>query len=338
MGCAFLIILVVMGKLPFEQIKRKLLVRAEEESTEYGHAPESRTTNHLLQTGVVNIDKPAGPTSTQVSDFVKNILYAKKAGHSGTLDPNVTGVFPVGIDNGTKVLHALLTAGKEYVALMHLHEKVPEKKLHEVLKEFTGKIYQTPPTKSAVKRSLRIREVYYIDVLEISGKDVLFKIGCESGTYIRRFCFDIGMAIGCGAHMQQLRRTKLACFDESHMVTLQDLADAYYFWKEEKNEKELRKVLQPMENALAHLPKIIISDYAVDSLCHGAQLAIPGILKISSEIKSGETIAVFTQKDEGVIIGKALKSSEEILEEEKGIAVKTERVLMEPGVYPKYRE
>jgi H/ACA ribonucleoprotein complex subunit 4 len=289
-----------------------------------------------LNEGIVNINKPPGPTSTQVSDWVKTLLKANAAGHTGTLDPNVTGCLPVAINDATKVTSALLPAGKEYMTLMHLHNEVDEKEIKEVLKEFAGKIYQRPPTKSAVRKDLRIRTIYYNDILEINGKDVLFSCGCQGGTYIRKLCHDVGLALGCGAHMQQLRRTKTGPLTEKISVTLQELSDAYYFWTEKKDEKRLRKVLLPMESALTHLPKIFISDTCVEALCHGAQLMIPGISKLDSGISVGELVAVYTLKGEGVLLATAMMTSEDMKKKKKGQSVKTERVLMKTGVYPKY--
>ncbi|MFH1424060.1 MAG: RNA-guided pseudouridylation complex pseudouridine synthase subunit Cbf5 [archaeon] len=327
-----------MDKLPFER-DRELLVRHEEEtSAKHGTLPTRRSVEQLLNNGVVNIDKPAGPTSHEVCEWVKRILKSSKTGHAGTLDPNVTGILVVGLGNATKALQALLHAGKEYVCLMHLHEPVDEAALRVMLGEFTGKIYQRPPEKAAVKRILRAREIYYNKIIEIDGKDVLFKTGCEAGTYIRRLCYDLGAALGVGAHMQQLRRTKTAAFDESSIVSLQSLTDAYVDWKENGDEKELRKIVHPMEKALTHLPKIIVSDYAVDALCHGAQLALPGLLKMDSGIEKGELVACFTQKGEAVVMGKALMSSEAMEKTKKGLAIKTERVFMDEGVYPSYKK
>ena len=112
-----------------------------------------------------------------MDSWVKRILGCKKTGHGGTLDPKVTGVLPIGIDNATRVSQLLLPAGKEYVCLMTLHKEIPEDQIKEIFDEFTGKIYQTPPVKSAVKRELRVRNIYYSTIYEIEGKDVLFRIG-----------------------------------------------------------------------------------------------------------------------------------------------------------------
>jgi H/ACA ribonucleoprotein complex subunit 4 len=322
--------------LPFEKAGRKILVKKKSESSDkYGGVPSSRSTEQLLDLGIVNIDKPRGPTSHQVSAYVQKIIGVKKGGHSGTLDPKVTGVLPVAIGRGTRAVQALLVAGKEYICLMHLHKEVDEKKVRDVMKEFTGKITQLPPLKSAVKRQVRSRKVYYIDILDIVGQDVLFVVGCQAGTYIRKLCHDIGKSLGCGAHMAELRRSKAGPFNESTLVTLHDLTDAMWYWKNENNDKLLRHVVQPIENAVSHLGKVWVMDTTVDTLCHGADLAVPGVAKLHGDIEEGQTVALMTLKDELVALGVAKIGSKEMMSKSKGIAVKTKKVFMEPGVYPK---
>jgi len=247
----------------------------------------------------------------------------------------VTGVLPLALGKSTKIVQALLTAGKEYVCLMHLHKEVQQSKIHQVAKEFVNKIKQIPPRRSAVKREERTREVYYLNVYEIEGKDVLFKVGCEAGTYIRTICHEFGKKIGTGAHMQQLIRTKAGPFTDKDWVTLQDLKDAYEVYKE-GNEEPFKRVIKPVERAVSHLPKVWVVDTAVDTLCHGADLSTPGISKLHSGIKKDDIIAIMTLKEELVCLGVSRMPSEEMLSLEKGVAVTTERVFMEPGTYPKF--
>lgn len=320
--------------LPFEKIERKILVRKEAETDyKFGCNPEERKTEEIINYGIVNIDKPKGPTSHQVSDFVQKILHISKSGHSGTLDPAVTGVLPVALGRATRIVQTLLTAGKEYVAIMHLHKEVEENKLRETIQNnFIGKIMQMPPIKSSVKRQLRARAIYYFDILEIDGKDILFKVGTEAGTYIRKLIHDIGKKLEVGAHMAELRRTKAGPFDESTLFTLQELGDAYYFYREENNEKFLRKVIQPVENGINHLPKVWVFDTTVESLCHGVDLKVPGIGKLNDKINKEDIVAIMTLKGELIALGIAKMSSEEMLCD-KGIAVQTEKVFMQPGVY-----
>lgn len=328
-----------MSLLPFERIKRTILVRrAADSNPKYGKKPEERTVQELLDYGVVNLNKPQGPTSHQVSDYAKRVLHISKAGHSGTLDPNVTGLLPVALGKATKIAQALLTSGKEYVCVMHMHKDVPEADIRKVCAEFVGRIRQLPPLKSAVKREWRYRNVYYLEILEIDGKDVLFRAGTQAGTYIRKLCSDIGERLG-GAHMQELRRTKAGPFNEqTNMVSLQDLADAYWFWKNEGNEKFIRYCIQPMENAVKHLPKVWILDSTVDPLCHGVNLNVPGIAKVESDIQVDEIVAVMTLKDELVALGIAKMLSKSMTKEEKGFAVKINSVMMDPNTYPRMQK
>ena len=322
--------------LPSE-IKRETLIKSQDATdVRSGKRPSERPIGEYIQKGVINLDKPAGPTSHEVTSWVKKILELEKAGHSGTLDPNVTGLLPVMLGDATKAVDALLTAGKEYICLMKLHTEVPEKKIKSVLSEFTGEIFQKPSIKSAVKRETRTREIYYFELLEIEDNNVLFKVGCEAGTYIRKLCHDMGLAAGTGAHMQELRRTKTGPFREDEtLVTLHDLQDAYIAWKENGNEVLLRKVISPMESGLSHLPRIVIRDNAVDAVCHGAALAAPGVLTVESGIEKGDTVAVFTLKGEAVSFGKAQMKSYDILKAATGIVATTDRVFMEAGTYPK---
>jgi len=248
----------------------------------------------------------------------------------------VTGVLPVTLEESRKVVQALLLSGKEYVCLMKLHGETSEEKVKKVLKEFEDTIYQRPPLRASVKRQLRTRKIYYIDFLEIEGRNVLFKVGCEGGTYIRKLCFDVGEVLGFGAHMQELRRTRAGPFVEDvEMVTLHDVAYWFMEWQQEKDEKILRKFIQPMERAMALIPKIYVRDSAVDAVCHGASLTAPGVLSLETDINNGSTVAVFTLKGEAVALAKAVASTEEILHMEHGVVAKVERVLMPRGTYPK---
>src|SRR3989344_3705976 len=320
--------------LPFEQTQRKILIRKESGTDyKYGCAPEERKTEEIINYGIVSIDKPKGPTSHQVSDYVQKILHISKSGHGGTLDPAVTGVLPVALGRGTRIVQALLSAGKEYIAIMHLHKEVDEKRLRETIqKHFLGKIMQLPPIKSSVKRQLRPRTIYYLDILEIDGQDVLFKVGTEAGTYIRKLLHDLGQKLKVGAHMAELRRTKAGPFDESTLFTLHELTDAYHFWKEEGNDKFLRKAIQPVESGTKHLPKVWVFDATIESLCHGTDLKVPGISKVNDKISKDDLVAIMSLKGELVALGIAQMSSEDMLGE-KGLAVRTDKVFMVPGTY-----
>jgi H/ACA ribonucleoprotein complex subunit 4 len=249
----------------------------------------------------------------------------------------VTGVLPITLEDSAKIVQALLYSGKEYVCVMKLHGDAGEEPIRKVLEEFEDNIYQRPPLRASVKRQLRIRRIYYIDLIEMDGRNVLFRVGCEGGTYIRKLCYDMGEIIGCGAHMQELRRTRAGPFveDSTSKVTLHDVAYWFAEWQEKKEEKILREFIQPMETALALIPKIVVRDSAVDALCHGANLTAPGVLSIESNIANGSTAAVFTLKGEAVALAKTLISTEEILDSKHGTVATLQRVLMPRGTYPK---
>jgi len=319
-------VLYYMGKFPYELIQRSSLVR-KEAASKFGIKPEERKTEELISYGIVVINKPRGPTSHQTAEYVKKILGIEKSGHSGTLDPHVTGMLPVALGRGTRIAQALLPAGKEYIAVMYLHQPVHEDDIRKVMSEFVRKIWQKPPVKSAVRRVERQREIYYIDIMEIEGQDVLFRVGCEAGTYIRKLIHDIGQKLGCGAHMAELIRTRVAAFDESTMFTLQDLADAFSYYKQ-GNDKFIRKIIQPVENAVRHLPKVYVFEATIESLLHGRYLGVPGISKVESGINKNDLVAMMTLKGELIGLGYAVMTSEEMVKKDNGIAVKTDKVFM----------
>jgi len=324
--------------LPFEELKREILIKSPNIETDdkFGVYPDKRNIKDHLDFGIVNVNKSAGPTSHQISDYVKQILKLDKAGHSGTLDPNVTGCLVVALSKATRVVAALLSAGKEYVCVMHVHESRTEKEIRDAIDKFIGKINQMPPVKSAVKREWRIREVYYIEVLEIDGQDVLFRVGCQAGTYIRKLCTDIGTLLGTQAHMAELIRTKAGPFNVQDSHTLTDLIDAYAYYIENGNETELRKCVLPFETAVSHLGKIYIFDSTIDTLTHGAPLNIPGIAKLDSEIEVGDNVAIMSLKGELVGMGESKMSSDEIMKNSRGCVISSMKVFMGQGVYPKF--
>ena len=222
----------------------------------------------------------------------------------------------------------LLSSNKEYVGVIHLHEDVDEEKIRKTLKSFKGKMKQLPPVKSAVARRERKREIYYLEILEIKGRDILFKVGCEAGFYVRVLAVDVGKKLGVKAHLQELRRTKSGRFSEEDMITLQYLVDSV-------EEDKIKYAVHPMEIAVETVGKVVVSDTAVENITNGSPLYVGGISRLESDIKKGKWVAVFTLKGELVAIGKASMESKDILKKSRGIAVKIDRVLMERGTYPK---
>ena len=217
---------------------------------------------------------------------------------------------------------------------MQVHADTPESTIRDLLNEFVGEIYQKPPLRASVKREPRKRFIYQLDVSEVDGRKVLFRCACQAGTYMRKLCSDVGEVLGCGAHMRELRRTRAGPFmEDDSLVTLHELSAAQSDF-ESGDDRALRKIIQPMEVALTSLPKVVIRDSAVDSVCHGADLALPGLLQLDSAIERNRLVALFTLKGEAVGLGRALLTSREMLDQERGEAVKIERVIMERGTYP----
>jgi len=286
----------------------------------------------LIDSGIVIVDKPPTPTSHEVTAWVKKLVGAAKAGHAGTLDPNVTGVLPVGLNRATRVLHYIAPKEKEYVGIMRFKEIIGEEKVRELFKKFTGEIDQMVPKMAAVRRRLRKRKVYNLNLLEYKDHKALFSVICEAGTYVRVLCADIGKDIG-GAAMLELRRTAVGNIRENVSSRMQDISDAAWLYQQ-GDESALRKIIRPVEEFIA-LKKIVAKDTAIEAVCYGASLSIPGIAGIDETIARGESVAVMSSDGELVAIGSALLSGSEIKSLRKGIAIKTVRVVMEKGRYPK---
>ena len=291
--------------------------------------------HEAFRRGVFLADKPQGPTSHQVSAWVRDLVGAERAGHGGTLDPRVTGVLPIAFNEATRALDALLAGDKEYVGVLELHQDVADEKVRDMVRRFTGAIYQMPPVRSAVKRELRVRTIHEFDLVEREGRLVLFRTRCESGTYIRTLANDLGEALGVGAHLVDLRRTRNGPFLESEAHPLTELQDAIAFWREDADDAALRRLVLPMERLLAHLPKIVLKDTAVDAVCHGANLMVPGVAAMDAGAAKGALVALVTAKGEGIALARTLLSPSQVESARKGVVADIERVLMEPGTYPK---
>ncbi len=319
-----------------KQLQNLIVIDQDITDDAYGTYYDKRTLEQLLNYGLIILDKPPGPTSHETVAWTKRILKIPKIGHSGTLDPQVSGVLPLGLGEATKALGVLLYGPKEYHALGRFHSLPSKEKLDDVLDMFRGEIFQKPPQRSSVLRQTRTRTIYELEVLEQKERLLLTRILCEAGTYIRKLYYDIGEILGPGATMIELRRTRVDQFYESDgLVTLHELANAFALWEEKKDDTKLMKMIKPIEYALSELKSVIIRDSAVDALCHGAQLAIPGILQISPNLNKGDIVGIYTQKGEAIALAESLMSEVEIRDATKGYAFETKRIIMAPNTYPK---
>jgi tRNA pseudouridine55 synthase/H/ACA ribonucleoprotein complex subunit 4 len=247
-------------------------------------------------------------------------------GHIGTLDPNVSGVLVMALGRATKLIEIAHEEPKEYICVMRTYADVSEDRIKEVFKEFTGEIYQLPPVRSAVARNLRVRKIYSIDLMEYSGRLSLFRIKCESGTYIRTLCTDIGYALGCGAQMAELRRVATGPFKEEQMVTLQDLKDAIYL-KNTSSGKRYTEILLPIEFMFREYPKIVVKNTSLDNIAHGSDLFPGGIKAIIGTPSRGERVCVVSEDNYVVGTGRMMVSYNDILDLK---VVDFDRILISP--------
>jgi tRNA pseudouridine55 synthase len=290
--------------------------------------PEERPPLDRLSFGVVNLDKPAGPSAHQVAAWVRDLAGVDRAAHGGTLDPKVTGCLPVLLGDATRCARVFLEAPKTYVAVLEAHAPLPGD-FGAVVDEFVGEIYQRPPKRSAVRRRLRTRTVHRIDVLDRERRRALLRIGCESGTYVRKLCHDIGLALGTGAHMGALRRTAAGAFDDRDLVTLHDLADGLAFAREDDDPGLLDDVVRPAEAALAGLPRVTIARSAASEVANGAPVYAPGVLDAERPGDGGGTgevplVACHTPDGSAVCLGRLVGDPAAT----EGIVVDLERVLV----------
>ncbi|KAL7097966.1 hypothetical protein ACP275_10G175700 [Erythranthe tilingii] len=287
----------------------------------------------------MNLDKPANPSSHEVVAWIKRILRVEKTGHSGTLDPKVTGNLIVCIDRATRLVKSQQGAGKEYVCIARLHSKVPEvSKVARALETLTGAVFQRPPLISAVKRQLRIRTIYESKLLEYDADKhlVVFWISCEAGTYVRTMCVHLGLLLGVGSHMQELRRVRSGILGEKdNMVTMHDVMDGQWVYDNYRDETYLRRVIMPLEVILTSYKRLVVKDSAVNAICYGAKLMIPGLLRFENDIEVGEEVVLMTTKGEAIALGIAEMTTAVIATCDHGTVAKIKRVVMDRDTYPR---
>ncbi|KAK9727250.1 hypothetical protein RND81_05G268500 [Saponaria officinalis] len=304
-----------------------------------GFSPLKRPLAEYIRYGVLNLDKPANPSSHEVVAWIKRILRVEKTGHSGTLDPKVTGNLIVCIERATRLVKSQQGAGKEYVCVARLHSSVPDvAKVARALETLTGAVFQRPPLISAVKRQLRIRTIYESKLLEydVDRHLVVFWISCEAGTYVRTLCVHLGLLLGVGAHMQELRRVRSGVNGEKdNMVTMHDVMDAQWMYDNYRDESYLRRVIMPLEVLLKSYKRLVVKDSAVNAICYGAKLMIPGLLRFENEVEVGEEVVLMTTKGEAIALGIAEMTTAVMATCDHGVVAKIKRVIMDRDTYPR---
>ncbi|HJJ99359.1 MAG TPA: RNA-guided pseudouridylation complex pseudouridine synthase subunit Cbf5 [Methanocorpusculum sp.] len=279
----------------------------------------------MSYTGVLLVDKPRGPSSHQVAAWIGEMLKSS-VGHSGTLDPMVSGVLVVMLGKAVRLAPLLLLHEKEYVACLRLHVDVPHEQIEEAIKQFTGRVYQRPPRRSAVKRALRIRIIHRIEVLDIHNRLVLIRVRCDAGTYIRSLCVHIGRVLGCGSQMVELRRTRSGGFSVEGTHTLHEIRDAV----ERGDRDAIQSMLLPPEEAIRDIPKIVVRPRAADAVSHGAILAGVGVLRCDPFMR-GQSVAVVIEEGRLIALGEALRDSAKFVCGEPGLVARSTRVFVSPS-------
>ncbi|KAI8391831.1 H/ACA ribonucleoprotein complex subunit 4 [Radiomyces spectabilis] len=304
-----------------------------------GCSPLKRPLNDYVRYGVINLDKPANPSSHEVVAWVRRILRVEKTGHSGTLDPKVTGCLIVCVDRATRLVKSQQGAGKEYVCVLRLHDAIEsEKKLGQALETLTGALFQRPPLISAVKRQLRVRTIHESKLFEYDNDRHLgvFWVSCEAGTYMRTLCVHLGLLLGVGGHMQELRRVRSGqTSEDDDIVTMHDVMDAQWLYDNTKDESYLRRVVRPLEALLVGYKRVVVKDSAVNAICYGAKLMIPGLLRYESGIEVNEEVVLMTTKGEAIALAYAQMTTAVMATCDHGVVAKVKRVIMERDTYPR---
>ena len=300
----------------------------------HGIDPENLSIEQRLASGFILLDKPPGPTSHQIASWVRDLLGLERLGHGGTLDPFATGVLPLMAGKSMKLTKGILKTDKTYIAVLKFAQETNAEALNDVIDKLTGRIYNVPPEISAVKVQVRTRKIYSFELIESTSKQAIVKIACEAGTYIRTIARDMGLLLGYNVELKELRRENSGRFNLMDCVTLQEIADAVWLWKECDNSTALEKIIHPTEKLLLDKPYIIVKDSAASALCHGAPLLRPGLIEVSDKLSSGLEVAAFTSKNEVVGIVKMSKGFTEISNDTSGEIGKPVMILMEQERYP----
>ncbi|XP_033637601.1 H/ACA ribonucleoprotein complex subunit DKC1-like [Asterias rubens] len=304
-----------------------------------GCSPLKRDFKDYVSSGFINLDKPSNPSSHEVVSWIKRILRVDKTGHSGTLDPKVTGCLIVCISRATRLVKSQQSAGKEYVCIVRLHSAIESQApLARALEKLTGALFQRPPLISAVKRQLRVRTVYENKLIEYDDNRHLgiFWLKCEAGTYVRTLCVHLGLLLGVGAQMAELRRVRSGIQSERDLlVTMHDVLDAQWIYDNHKDEEYMRRVVKPLEALLTGHKRIVLKDSAINAICYGAKVMLPGVLRFEDGIEVNAEIVIVTTKGEAVALAVALMTTAVMATCDHGIVAKLKRVIMERDTYPR---
>jgi H/ACA ribonucleoprotein complex subunit 4 len=301
----------------------------------FGCAPDDRSLNQLLASGFILLDKPAGPTSHQLAAWARDLLGLDRLGHGGTLDPFATGVLPLMAGRCMKITNKILKHRKSYIAVFRFKTVPDEEELASTMATLSGRIYNVPPEVSAVKVQVRTRTVHAFEHLDQDGKDMVARITCDAGTYIRTMARDMGLMLNTPVELKELRRETSGRFGLEHCVTMDQLADAVWLWKECGQEDALKAMVHPTEKLLVDAPRCQIKDSAVAALAHGAPLLRPGLVSMPDGVKKGRELLVTSMKGEAVGYVKLKADAQDVIAMVDGEVARPSMVLMDTELYPR---
>ena len=304
-------------------------------SSRHGKIPSERGLEALMEAGVILVDKPPGPSSHQLASWARDILGLKRLGHGGTLDPFATGALTLLLGKATRLTEVVLSGNKTYIAVLKIDSSISSRQVEEVLERFSGEIYNVPPLESAVKIRVRTRTIQEIKLLESDQEDGLHtvSVSCQAGTYIRTLARDIGLMLGTPCVLSELHRHSTGSFEQSSLCTMQQLADAAML-AEEGDEEALCRLIAPVERILGSIPGVWVRDSAIASICHGAPLAVPGVVSLDSGMSAGDKTVIWSSKDEAIAVGEMIVDSSDVPNMTEGELVKPKIVLMDKDEYP----
>ncbi|MDP7374390.1 MAG: RNA-guided pseudouridylation complex pseudouridine synthase subunit Cbf5 [Candidatus Poseidoniaceae archaeon] len=304
-------------------------------SPDYGTVPGDRTIEQLLESCFILLDKSPGPSSHQVSAWARDMMGLEKLGHGGTLDPFASGLLPLLSGKAMRLTGKILTHDKSYLALFKFGKELERNEIEEKMAMLTGKVYNVPPEISAVRVQVRTRKISRFDILDYDGTSLLTHIECEAGTYVRTMARDLGLLLDTPVELKELRRPSSGEFSLNQSITMQQLADAYWLWKEKGDGNAMLRILHPIEDMLSDLPRVVVKDGAAAALSHGAPLLRPGVVSIDEELSVGSEVLLVTMKGEAVAIAKMSQNSKVIPDMNQGEVAKPNCVLMKEDTYPR---
>tara|TARA_B110001452_G_C15236845_1_gene428252 strand:- start:2461 stop:3420 length:960 start_codon:yes stop_codon:yes gene_type:complete len=304
-------------------------------SSDHGCAPSERNIDQLFDSGFILLDKAPGPSSHQVSAWARDMMGLEKLGHGGTLDPFATGLLPLLSGKAMRLTGRILTHDKSYLAILKIGREVERAELDEKMNMLTGKVYNVPPEISAVRVQVRTRKISRFEILDFDGTTILTHIECEAGTYVRTMARDLGLLLDTPVELKELRRPSSGEFSLGQAITMQQLADAYWLWKEKEDPSAILRILHPVEDMLSAVPKIVIKDGAAAALSHGAPLLRPGVVSIPDDLGVGSEVLLVTIKGEAVALANLVQPSKVIPEMTQGEVAKPNCVLMKEDTYPR---